>query len=51
MTRPATARFNDMIIDQHIQCRQEGFQVCSHERLRMPSSHFMINPTRRDRPD
>ena len=36
-----------MIVDQHLQCRREGFQVCSHERPWMPSSHVQINPTRR----
>jgi len=36
-----------MVVDQHIQCRQEGVEVCSHEQPSMPSTHFMINPTRR----
>ena len=49
--RPALGRGNHMIIDQHIQCRQEGFQVCSHERPWMPSSLVLINPPRRAGPD
>jgi len=36
-----------MIVDQHVQCRQEGFKVCSHERPWMPFSHVLINPARR----
>jgi hypothetical protein len=36
-----------MIVDQHLQCRREGFQVCGHERPWMPNSHVQINPTRR----
>jgi hypothetical protein len=43
----ALARFDDVIVDQHIQCRQEGVQVCSHKRPRMPSSHIQVNPARR----
>src|SRR5690348_505306 len=35
--RPPWPRRNHMIVDQHVQCRQEGFQVCSHERPWMPS--------------
>jgi hypothetical protein len=46
--RPPLARFDDVIVDRHVQCRQEGIEVCSHERPLMPSSHFMINPTRRN---
>ena len=30
-----------MVVDQHVQCCQEGVEVCSHERPSMPSSHFM----------
>jgi hypothetical protein len=36
-----------MVVDQHVQCGQEGVEVCSHERLSMPSPLVMINPTRR----
>jgi hypothetical protein len=50
MTRPPLARFDDVIVDQHPQCRQEGVQVCSHKRSRIPSSHLPINPTRRTGP-
>jgi hypothetical protein len=39
-----------MIVDQHIQCRQEGVEVCSHERPSMPSSLSTINPPRRTGP-
>jgi hypothetical protein len=39
-----------MIIDQHVQCRQEGVEPCSHKRPSMPFSHFMVNPTRRTGP-
>jgi len=49
--RPALAGGNHMIVDQHVQCRQEGFKICSHERPWMPFSHVLINPTRRTRPD
>ena len=44
---PAPARWDHMIVDLHIQCGQEGVQVCCHERSWMPSSHVVINPTRR----
>jgi hypothetical protein len=45
--RPPLGRGDHVIVDQHIRCRQEGFQVCSHERSWMPSSLFMIKATRR----
>ena len=48
--RLARAGGDHVIVDQHLQCRQEGFQVCSHERPWMPSSHFTINPTSRTDP-
>jgi hypothetical protein len=41
---------DDLVVDQHIQCRQGGIEVCSHERPLMPSSQFMINPKRRSSP-
>ena len=50
MTRAALAGFDDVVVDQHIQCRQEGVEVCSHERPLMPSSHFMINSPHRNGP-
>jgi hypothetical protein len=48
--RATLARRDHMIVDQHIQCRQEGVEVCSHERPSMPSSLSQINPTRRTGP-
>jgi len=48
--RTAPARGDHMIVDQHIQCRQEGVEVCSHERPSMPSSLSTINPPRRTGP-
>jgi hypothetical protein len=39
-----------VVVDQHIQCRQEGVEVCSHERPSMPSSHIQVNPARRTSP-
>jgi hypothetical protein len=48
--RPALAGGDHVIVDQHVQCRQEGFQVCSHERPWMPSSHIRIKTTRRTSP-
>lgn len=48
---PAPAGRGHMIVDLHVQCGQEGVQVCCHERSWMPSSHFMIKPTRRTGPN
>ena len=45
--RATPARGDHMVVDQHIQCRQEGVEVCSHERPSMPSSLVLINPPRR----
>jgi hypothetical protein len=42
--------FEGVIFDQHIQCRQEGVEVCSHERPSMPFSLVLINPPRRTGP-
>ena len=47
MATPTLARGDHMVVDQHVQCRQEGVEVCSHERPSMPSSLSMINTTRR----
>jgi hypothetical protein len=38
-----------LVIAEHVQCGQEGIQVCSHERSWMPSSHMLITPTHRPR--
>jgi hypothetical protein len=35
-----------MVVEQHVQCRQEGIQVVGHTRSWMPSSHVPINPAR-----
>ncbi len=42
--RPAPTGGDHVVVDQHVQCRQEGFQVCSHERPWMPSSLIQVNP-------
>jgi hypothetical protein len=44
---PGVARRDHVVVDLHVQCGQEGFQVWRHNRPWMPSSRFMINPTRR----
>jgi hypothetical protein len=46
---PATApaSWDHVVVDLHVQCGQEGVQVCCHERTWMPSSHVQINPTHR----
>jgi hypothetical protein len=51
MAGAALARGHHVIVDQHVQCRQEGIQVCCHERSWMPSSPISINSTRRPCPD
>jgi hypothetical protein len=37
------ARWQHMIVDLHIQCRQEGVQVVRYSRSWMPSSHVKVD--------
>jgi hypothetical protein len=48
---PGPSGRDHMVVDLHVQCGQEGVQVCCHERSWMPSSHVQINPTRRNSPN
>ena len=48
---PAPARGDHVVVDLDVQCGQEGVQVWRHNRPWVPSSHFMINPTRRADPN
>jgi hypothetical protein len=47
LARPALAGWDHVVAGLHIQCGQEGVQVCCHERPWMPSSLVLINPARR----
>jgi hypothetical protein len=49
-SRPPPGVRDDMVVDQHVQCDQEGVEVCSHERPSIPSSLSLINKARRDHP-
>jgi hypothetical protein len=46
-TRPPLDRGNHVIVDQDVQCRQEGCQACLSRTIIDASSHFVINPTHR----
>ncbi|TQJ01661.1 hypothetical protein FB471_1364 [Amycolatopsis cihanbeyliensis] len=37
-TRPPLARRNHVVIDQHVQCDQDGIEVCLHKPTSMPST-------------
>jgi hypothetical protein len=44
---PSPLRFDDMVVDDHIQFGEEGIEVRRHKRPSMPSSHTNHKQTRR----
>ena len=44
---PRRPGIDHVVIDQHVQCGQEGIEVCRHNQPSMPSPHVRLKPTRR----
>src|SRR5512147_1878831 len=44
---PSSLRFDDMVVDDHIQFGEKGIEVRRHKRPSMPSSHTSDKQTRR----